>query len=168
MIIAVRDQKISAALWDGIVEEYNLCSCSCPPPPSCPCQIALLACFVQTLNPENVTFHNSKLTCFKLPRDPSVSLLAGPTNVALCYRWWKKWEISKRPFRRWATLPLCVFYQCSSIVESSSKRRAAILKCSSLIIECLLIILWFRAQRTHLLERLSHFPGEIEIGNFTH
>lgn len=38
----------------------------------------------------------------------------------------------------------------------------AILECSPLIVKCLLIILWFRAQRTQLLESIPHFPGEIE------
>lgn len=34
-----------------------------------------------------------------------------------------------------------------------------ILECSPLIVKCLLIILRFRTQRTHLLESLPHFPG---------
>lgn len=49
------------------------------------------------------------------------------------------------------------FYQCSGIVPHSNQMARRGIRMQPLIAKCLLIILWFRAHRTHLLESLSHF-----------
>lgn len=124
------------------------------------------SCVAHLLFPERSILEMWHFTFHLLSRSETALL-----NVVLCSRWPKRSAISPINIslisshflcRQRAPLPLCIFYERSSIVRNPSKRRAAILECSPLIVKCLLIILWFRAQRTHLLERLPHFPGGIE------
>lgn len=163
VIIAVRDHKISAGLWDGIVEEYNWCSRSWPPR-----QIAALHRHSVL---KNVTFHDISFQSWhdlsraetqpcRFYLDPQM-LLYAPNGEEDGKYLSAHLDDGQRC--------LCAYsINAAALWRVLAKRHAAILKCSPLIIKCLLIILWFRAQGTHLLERLPHFPGEIEKGNFTH
>lgn len=55
-----------------------------------------------------------------------------------------------------------ILINANPLCQVLDKRCGTISERSPLIVKCLLIILWFRARRTHLLESLLHFPGEIE------
>lgn len=151
-------QAFGTGLVKNIIDAYfpDHPALLCPAPVG---QLHRYLTFSRALHPGSVTFH---LSPFKLFRDQNMPFFSTLLKVVLCSQWPERWEISQSLCRQRAPVPLCIFYRRSSIVRNPSKRRAAILECSPLIVKCLLIILWFRAQRTHLLERLPHFPGGIE------
>lgn len=71
-------------------------------------------------------------------------------------------------FLTYQHISLCVnSINATALCRVRDKWCKAILELSRLIVKCLLIILWCRAQRTHLFGSIPHFPGEIE-GKMSH